>query len=348
MLVVRLCGDTVPRSWNRWGRPLSDDSHRIWAFPLPAMMDLADLVEALVLETPAELRSTCLAVCIDPDFDGRLPLSVLDELEPLTVLHTRLHEPWIMGPLGHLVKTSFQPIVTLKGKGVLVGYQLPCHLEHPERGSLTGASFYALARDARRLEEVDQACQISALLRKSESLPAGVPAFVSALPQSLLWGDLRRHPSYTCLDRLGLDPGDIVIEVVQRGQVDDVPALVRRCQDLRAMGFRIALADFGAGLGQVGLLSGLEPEFIRFDTGLIREAQSTAAGATLLEGLVAMARRLGASSIADGLDGEEELQICREIGIDCGQGGLIAPVAPVPLAPAPLPEDGPSRFRVRG
>jgi EAL domain-containing protein (putative c-di-GMP-specific phosphodiesterase class I) len=347
MLVVRLSGDAVPRTWSRWGRPLSPDSQRIWAFPLPPMMDLADLVEALVLETPTELRATCLAVWINPDFDGRLPLSVLDELEPLTVLHTRLHEPWIMGPLGHLVKTSFQPIVTLKHEGELVGYQMPCNLDHPERGPLTGAAFYALARDARRLEEVDQACQISALLRKSESLPAGVPVFVSALPQSLMWGDLRRHPSYTCLDRMGLDPRDVIIEVVQRGQVDDVPALVRRCQELRAMDFRIALADFGAGLGQVGLLSGLEPEFIRFDTGLIREARASSAGSSLLEGLVALARRQGATSIADGLEDEEALQICREIGIDCGQGDLIAPVSPVPLAPTPLPEGAPLRFRTR-
>jgi len=119
MLLVRLCGDTVPKSWNRWGRPLSRESHRIWAFPLPEMMDLADLVEALAVETPPEFLSDCLAVWINPDFDGRLPLSVLDELESLSVLHTRLHEPWIMGELGHLLTPCFQAIVQL---GILANY----------------------------------------------------------------------------------------------------------------------------------------------------------------------------------------------------------------------------------
>jgi EAL domain-containing protein (putative c-di-GMP-specific phosphodiesterase class I) len=339
MLVVRLCGDAVPKTWSRWGRPLSQESHRIWAFLLPATMDLADLVEALVQETPPEMLPNCLAVWINPDFDGRLPVSVLEELEPLTVLHTRLHEPWIMGQLAPLVRTSFQPIVHLHGPGELLGYQMLCRLEHPERGLLSGREFYALARDARRLEEVDQACQLSALLRKSESLPEGMPAFVSAMPRSLLWGDLTRHPSYTCVERLGLNPGDIVIEIVQRGQVDDIHGLVGRCQALRGMGFRIALSDVGAGLGQVGLMAGLEPEFIRLDTGLIREAQVSSAGASLLEGLVATARRLGASSIADGLETLEDLALCRGLGIDYGQGDLLAPVASVPLAPSTLPLD---------
>ncbi|MFO8151649.1 EAL domain-containing protein [Thioalkalivibrio sp.] len=337
MLVVRLCGDTVPKSWNRWGRPLTRDSVHLWAFPLPAGMDLANLVRALVLETPHDLLESCLAVWINPDFDGRLPISVLDELEPLSVLHTRLHEPWIMGELGKLVHPGFQPVVSLAGSGRLFGYQMPCLLEHPDRGEISGPEFYLLARHARRLEAVEQACQIAALARRSEYLPTGVPTFIRAFPRSLLQHDPRRHPSYTCLERLGVNPRDIVIEVADRGQVDDIDALINSCGVLRSMGFRIALDEVGAGMGHVGLMVGLEPEFIWLDRGLIEHARQSATGGSLLEGLVATARGIGAATVADGLDDAGSLGLCRELGVDFGQGDLVGPCAQVPAAPRSLP-----------
>jgi EAL domain-containing protein (putative c-di-GMP-specific phosphodiesterase class I) len=340
MLVVRLCGDAVPKSWNRWGRPLTRDTHRLWAFPLPAGMDLANLVQALVMETPADQLDSCLAVWINPDFDGRLPVSVLDELEPLSVLHTRLHEPWIMGELGSRVRTVFQPIVSLQQPGVLLGYQMPCVLEHPDRGEVAGHEFHLLARHARRVEAVELACQIAALVRRSECLPRGVPAFVRAFPRSLLHQDLRRHPSYTCLERLGISPADIVIEVAERGQVGDVDALIHSCGVLRNMGFRIALDQVGAGMGHVGLMAVLEPDFIRLDKGLIAHAQQAAAGVSLLEGLIATARSIGAATVAEGLGDVGSLHLCQALGVDYGQGELVGPCAPVPEAPRSLPAAG--------
>lgn len=338
MLVVRLCGDSVPKSWNRWGRPLTRDSHRLWAFLLPAGMDLANLVHALVTETPAEQLDDCLGVWINPDFDGRLPVSVLDELEPLSVLHARLHEPWIMGELSTMLRPVFQPIVSLQGTGELFGYQMPCVLEHPDRGQIFGREFYQMAQRARRMDAVEQSCQIAALVRRSEYLPRGVPAFVRAFPRSLLQQDLRRHPSYTCLERLGIDPGDIVIEIAERGQVNDIDAVINSCGILRNMGFRIALDEVGGGMGHVGLMASLEPDLVRLDHGLILHAQKSAAASSLLAGLVAIARSIGAKTIADGIEGPESLRLCREIGIDYGQGELIGPCAAVPETPRSLPQ----------
>lgn len=342
MLVVRLCGDTVPKSWNRWGRPLSRGSHRVWAFPLPSMMDLADLVEALVVETPPELLPGCLAVWIQPDFDGRLSISVLEELEPLSVLHTRLHDPWILESLSPRVRTHFQAIVGLSANAGLFGYQMRCHVQDPDGRRLSARELYLLARQARRLEALEQACQINALVLQAESLPRGIPVFISALPQSLLHQDLHRHPCYSCLERLGLEPGDVVIEITQRGQWDDVAALAHSCETLRSMGFRIGLSEVGAGLGQAGLMVELEPDFIRFDVGWIREAQASPTGASLIRVLVATVRHGGGASVVEGIETLEDLRLCRELGIDYGQGDLIGPGAPIPAVPKPLPQSEPA------
>lgn len=344
MLVVRISGNSVPKSWHRWGHPLSPNALRVWTFPLSASMDLADLVEALMLETPSHLHGQCLAVWVNPDFDGRLPFSVLEELEPLGVLHTRLHEPWIMGDLSALVRTEFRAVVRLQARNELLGYQTPCSLEHPERGRIKAQELFQIARIAQRTEDVAQACQISALLRKSESLPRGIPVFVRAHPHNLLSHELRRHPSYACVERLAINPNDIIIELIGPGLLDEPERLIQSSAELRRMGFRIALGDIGTGLSQVSLIADLEPEFVNLSPILIRAAQYSSAGGLLLGGFVEAVNRLGIDCIAEGIDTVDTLRTCRTLGITYGQGQLIGPVAPVPLAPDPLPNTRPQRM----
>ncbi|WP_019589723.1 MULTISPECIES: EAL domain-containing protein [unclassified Thioalkalivibrio] len=337
MLVVRIQGGRAPRDWTRWGHPLSPESPQIWCFPLPDRMDLADLVEAIVLETPEERLEDCLGLWSTGDPAAGLSLASLDQLEPLAVMHARLHEPWILGPLAGVVESHFQPIVDLARQGEVYGYEMLCRARHPERGLLGGAETFALARRARCLDDLEQACQIRALARKAEMLPAGTPIFINALPQSLLGTDLHRHPSLSCLRRLGVAPEDVVIEIVESDHVEDIDAMSAACDTLRGLGFRIALDDLGTGYNGLALLASLRPDFIKLDRGLVHEAHGSRVRSVMLETLIAMARRLGCATVAEGLESERDLELCRDLGVHFAQGFLIGHPASVPVEPAPLP-----------
>lgn len=338
MLIVRLSGATAPKTWNRWGQPLNAYAPNLWGFPLPTTLDLADLVAALVMETPDHLLQDCLAVWVKPDFDGRLPWSVLEELEPLSVMYTRLHEPWIMGSLGHLLRPHFQPVVDLRETGQLLGYQMSCHLEHPERGRISDRELLQIARYANRLEAVEQTCQINALLRRSETLPRGVLAFIAARQRALLDLDLERHPAYTCLERLALQPADIVIDLTHSAEVHDIEPLVLTCSRLRRAGFRLALGEFSRGITTLNLLEQIEPDFLRLDRGLVQSAQQRPALQDYLAGLLGMVHHFGVATWAEGVDAAADLQLCRDLGIRYGQGEMIGSLAPVPVVPASLPD----------
>jgi EAL domain-containing protein (putative c-di-GMP-specific phosphodiesterase class I) len=83
--------------------------------------------------------------------------------------------------------------------------------------------------------------------------------------------------------------------------------------------------DFGAGQARLIELAEVPPDYLKFDRSLIQQIhQAPAARHQLLEGLVKMALELGIRLIAEGLENPAEVDICRTLGFDYGQGFLFA------------------------
>ena len=333
MLVVRHCGDFVPKSWNRWGRPLHPDSHHLWVFPLPANMDSGELLQSLVTETPPDVLQDCMGIWVNSGPEGWLTLEALGELEPLTVVYTRLRHPWIMEDFQPLLRTRFQAIVALDETPSLFGYHLTCGVHHPQWSPLSENESYRIARAARRSHSFDQSCQMSALLAKAESIPRGVPVIINALPPSLLASDPLRHPSFHYLERLQIDPKDVIIELAERCRREDLELLVAHCETLRSMGFRIALGDLGMGDGQMQMLIRLRPDLIRIDAGIVAEARDWSPARRIIRTLVEIASDLGSQTLAGGIDHPDDFARCRSHSVQLFQGNHIGPALPMPTAP---------------
>ena len=327
MLVVRHCGDYVPKSWNRWGRPFHPNSRHLWLFPLPANMDLAELLHSLVTETPPDLLQECMGMWLNSRPEDWLALDTLDDLEPLTVMHARLRHPWIMEDFQTLLRTRFQAIVALTDLPSLFGYHLTCGLHHPQGPSL------GIARAARRGQVFDQTCQLCSLMAKAESIPRGVPVIIRALPPSLLASDPLRHPSFHYLEQLQIEPRDVIIELAERCRPEDVDLLVARCETLRAMGFRIAMGDLGIGDGQMQMLIQLRPDVMRIEAGVVAEAREWSPARRIIRTLVEIAADLGSSTLAGGIDTATDLALCRSLSVDLVQGKRIGDMASAPTVP---------------
>ena len=83
--------------------------------------------------------------------------------------------------------------------------------------------------------------------------------------------------------------------------------------------------DFGAGQARLVELAEVPPAYLKFDRSLIKEIDlAPVARARLLEGLATMALELDISIIAEGLERQEELDFCRNLGFSYGQGYLLA------------------------
>lgn len=116
----------------------------------------------------------------------------------------------------------------------------------------------------------------------------------------------------------------IAIEI-HESAVTDPDSIRELNEELVALDMLLVYDDFGAGQARLVELAEVPPAYLKFDRSLIREIdQAPAARISLLEGLAKMALELDINIIAEGLERQEELEFCRNLGFAFGQGYLLS------------------------
>jgi EAL domain-containing protein (putative c-di-GMP-specific phosphodiesterase class I) len=167
---------------------------------------------------------------------------------------------------------------------------------------------------------------------------------VAALPE--IHPDLKvfvnTHPQTFGVRELWLDGGvlephlaRLVIEVTERGVMHEGTALTKMLGELRARGARIALDDLGAGYAALSVVTILRPEVIKLDMSLVRDVDKDEARADLVQALVDLAHRLGATLVAEGVETVGERDTLCALGCDLLQGYLLARPGTIEAIPAP-------------
>ncbi|AOU97932.1 hypothetical protein BI364_08105 [Acidihalobacter yilgarnensis] len=325
-LLVRVGELPAPAVWNCLGNQLDDESG-IWLFDC-APHGQKVLLDRLLQTLLPSARPGVLALALEEPSIGITSVEMLRRLTPLESLHARVHHPWIARDLEHYVSSDIQPIVDLNQSGRIFAYEALCRVSLESGLRLGGGEAIAIARRAGRLIEFDLACQASALTVKHRLLPEGMPVFINAMPNSLMRSDFATHPSFKLMQDLEVLPHEVVIEVVESEQVDDPEALAAACDQLKGMGFRIALDDIGSGYSGLSLLAALRPDFVKIDRALVHGAHNSRMRIGVLEALISMAQRLGCVTIAEGLEDIEDVELCRDLGVGFAQGYFFAHPTP--------------------
>jgi EAL domain-containing protein (putative c-di-GMP-specific phosphodiesterase class I) len=118
--------------------------------------------------------------------------------------------------------------------------------------------------------------------------------------------------------------GRVVLEVTERAPLEQIPDAVARVAQLRALGYRIAVDDLGAGYAGLTSFAHLEPEVVKVDMSLIRGIDRSPMKQKLLGSIVALCRDLGIQIIAEGVETPEERDALIAVGGDLCQGYLFA------------------------
>jgi EAL domain-containing protein (putative c-di-GMP-specific phosphodiesterase class I) len=91
---------------------------------------------------------------------------------------------------------------------------------------------------------------------------------------------------------------------------------------LKDRGYRVAVDDMGAGYASLQTLAAIEPDFLKFDTRLVRDIDKSSIKRSLLDTLRSLAEKIGARVIAEGIERDEERETLIRLGIEFGQGFL--------------------------
>ncbi|MBB6669680.1 EAL domain-containing protein [Cohnella nanjingensis] len=150
------------------------------------------------------------------------------------------------------------------------------------------------------------------------------PIFLNVTPVTLA------HPTFLshmlqCLERHpALSPGQIVLEITERHEVQDLKAMADILDTFRKHGFRFAVDDAGAGYSSLQWIGELTPELIKIDRSVIQFVDRFAVKLSLLRAIVNAASEMSCEVVAEGVEREEEADVLFQLNVGMGQGYYFA------------------------
>jgi EAL domain-containing protein (putative c-di-GMP-specific phosphodiesterase class I) len=116
----------------------------------------------------------------------------------------------------------------------------------------------------------------------------------------------------------------VVLEITERAPLDKIKDANARVATLRAMGYRIAVDDLGAGYAGLSTFASLEPDVVKADMSLIRDIHQSAVKQKVVGSIVALCKDLRIEFVAEGIETEAERDCVASLGGDNLQGYLFA------------------------
>jgi diguanylate cyclase (GGDEF)-like protein/PAS domain S-box-containing protein len=223
----------------------------------------------------------------------------------------------------------YQPQVLLED-GRIFGMEALIRWHHPKHGLLQPTTFLPiLERSSLALQVgwwiLDEACRQLAKWHKQgrTDLRVGVNLFAA---QFLSAGLIRQV--LDTLAKHNLEPSALELEITETIALNDADQAVAQLKQLRDLGVRIAMDDFGTGYASLLTLKRFPLTTLKIDRGFVRDLFTDPAAAAIIGAMLAMGNELRLEIIAEGIESENQAQFLRAKGCEGGQGYLYGRPAP--------------------
>ncbi|MGI8525234.1 MAG: putative bifunctional diguanylate cyclase/phosphodiesterase [Pseudolabrys sp.] len=218
----------------------------------------------------------------------------------------------------------YQPIVASDGARI-VGVEALLRWTHAERGAVGPAVFVPVAEQMGLMDTLGAFVLRRALIeaRRWPDLYVSVNLSpVQVRDRAIV--DLVRE----VLAETGVPPSRLMLEITEGVLIDNPDEMVKRIQDLRGLGVRIALDDFGSGYSSLGYLQRFPFDKLKIDRSFVAPLGKSPNGSVILQAIVALGRALGVTVLVEGVETEQQRVLLRLAGCDEMQGYLFARPAP--------------------
>lgn len=223
----------------------------------------------------------------------------------------------------HGVSHAFQPIVHLD-TGLTHGFEALLR-GTDALGFKSIAQLFDLAAENGVVEELESQLLTKALKNFANlSCAEGLHLFFNIDARSL--PEIGRNIPKTLNDMaaLGLSSTQLCLEVSEKSDISQDSAATQALREARDKGIQIALDDFGEGYARLRLLHEEHAEYVKFDRYFINNVARDPKKKLFVSSLIDMFEVLGIQTIAEGVETDEDLASCRELGFDMVQGYLVA------------------------
>jgi EAL domain-containing protein (putative c-di-GMP-specific phosphodiesterase class I) len=180
----------------------------------------------------------------------------------------------------------------------------------------------AILDAAERLEKIPmlgRAVRAQVARTVAESPPARGTVFVNLHLLDLF--DKQLSSAFAPLTKVA---SRIVLEITERTSLEGQADVRFRVQELRELGFKIAIDDLGGGHARMGTFSPLDFDFVKLDMSLVRDVDKHSMKQRLVRSIIELCREHGTKVVGEGVETEAEARTLIDLGCDLLQGYLLA------------------------
>lgn len=228
------------------------------------------------------------------------------------------------------VTLAFQSIVDISATRRVIGTEALVRWNHPLHGAIPPPEIIEIARNGGSSHELNRHILFGACEWVARAHSAGRPDLfiaVNASPEELSSTSLVANVR-EAIERAGIAPRHLVMEISERVITPVAPMAKANMHELRQMGVRLLLDDFGEGTTALTHLQELPIDGVKIDRQLVVHALRSQTDRLVLESIVELSLRIGHSVIAEGIESEDHLRSVRQAGCTLVQGYHLA--RPVP------------------
>ena len=261
--------------------------------------------------------------------------------------HSELNRMTLQTELHHALASNelvlyHQPIYETR-TGQLHGVEALVRWRHPARGLIGPAEFIPIAESSGFISTIThwlmhEACRQAA--EWNSLMPPGacpLTLSINLSPTCLRQPDLV-HWLEQALRLHGVLPQQLHLEIVETALLEEVELARRVFGDLRRLGVKVSLDDFGVGYSSLNYLTQYPIDTLKIDRSFVARATEVMQVAAVVRAIAALAHELNIDVVAEGVETQAQLDFVREAGCQYAQGNFLAPALSVDEAHALLVE----------
>jgi diguanylate cyclase (GGDEF)-like protein len=225
---------------------------------------------------------------------------------------------------------AYQPIVRT-ADGVVIGVEALLRWTHPQRGPIAPQATIAIAERSELIDEIgawvlERSCRdwhrwMDAHPSASFYLAVNVSARQLTSPRLL-------ETVADVLAAADMDPSALILELTETIFIEDSSRTMRVLGELKQLGLRLALDDFGSGYSSLSYLARLSLDIVKIDRGFIANIGHDPTNRAIVVAIMNLAHILGLAVVAEGVENQIQCDQVVATGCDYAQGFYFA--APVP------------------
>ena len=215
---------------------------------------------------------------------------------------------------------AFQPIQNIAEKR-LSHFEALLRVMDEEGQPLPTYKFIQSAEASGLIQEVDLRIVDKVLAYKRQLEERGIAAVLAIN----LSGVSFRNPNINQaiakkLDFYKVNPQEIIFEITETSALEDAVATANKMRDIKELGCKFALDDFGVGFSSLYHIKQLPIDLVKIDGSFIRHLPEEPEDQALVRAVVEVAKVFGLQTVAEFVENEESLEILSTLGVDYAQG----------------------------